>query len=171
MKIDSDSKNPEQNKNYHDAYFEHGHILLKIWQTLLMLLSWVVFFAPCVITGATYLAYRTNGKHGHYFWHYSEGFAQINLVLVLLTFALGMIAVFCLAIGYVQSRRSKGLVTKWPMYDILENKKQSQRAETFMTKRFGPAEKRQQVRFYEVEPEQNLENSQLKDVIDGVDED
>lgn len=40
-----------------------------------------------------------------------------------------------------------------------------------MTKRFGPAEKRQQVRFYEVKPEQNLENSQLKDVIDGVDED
>ena len=40
-----------------------------------------------------------------------------------------------------------------------------------MTKRFGPAKKRQNVRYYEVQPEQNLDKSMFKDVINGKDVD
>jgi hypothetical protein len=170
MKAKQDSQNNEESKNYHDAYFESGHIFLKIWQTIVMILGWLVFFAPCVITGATYLAHLTHGKYGHYFWHYSEGFDMINLTIVLLLFAVAMIAVFCVSISYVQYQRARGLVTKWPMYDIADNKKKRQRAEDFMTKRFGPAELRRNVKYYEVQPEQNLSKSTFKDVINGSEE-
>ena len=171
MNIDNkNTEEAEEDKNYTDAYFESGHILLKIWQTIILILGWIVFFTPIVITGSTYLAYLTNGKHGHYFWYYSEGFDMINLTIILLIFALAMIAVFCISISYVQYQRAKGLVTKWPMYDISDNKKKRQRAEDFMTKRFGPAEMRQNVRYYEVQPEQNLDKSTFKDVINGKDD-
>lgn len=170
VNIDQDIKETDQDKNYHDTYFESGHILLKIWQTIVMILGWIAFFTPCVITGATYLAYLTHGRYGHYFWRYSEGFDMVNLVIILLVFALGMIAVFCITFSYVQYQRARGLVTKWPTYDISENKKKRQRAEDFMKERFGTPQARQDVRYYEVEPEQNLGKSQLKDVINGIDE-
>lgn len=116
------------NNNYHDKYFERHHWLLKIWQTLIMLLGWVVLFIPIFITSATYLAYRTNGRHGHFFWHYKEGFQELNFLMVFLLFALGMISVFCLTMGYVQTQRMKGLTTKWPMFDITKSNLQQKRA-------------------------------------------
>lgn len=106
MNIDNkNTEEAEEDKNYTDAYFESGHILLKIWQTIIPILGWIVFFTPIVITGSTYLAYLTNGKYGHYFWHYSEGFHMIKLTIILLIFALAMIAVFCISISYVQYQR------------------------------------------------------------------
>lgn len=167
MKIKPDSQKNVESKNYHDAYFESGHIFVKTWQTIVLILGWLVFFTPCVITGATYLAYLTHGKYGHYFWLYSEGFDMINLTIVLLLFALAMISVFCIAISYVQYQRARGLVTKLPMYDIADNKRKRQRAEDFMIKRFGPAKMRRHVKYYEVQPEQNLDKSTFKDVING----
>ncbi|MCT3602288.1 ABC transporter permease [Lactobacillus acidophilus] len=168
MNIDKDVEGT--NQNYRDAYFESGHILLKIWQTIVLIIGWIFFFTPCVITILTYLAYLTRGRYGHYFWYYSEGFDMINLVIILLIFALAMIAVFCISFSYVQYQRAKGLVTKWPMYDISENKNKRQNAENFMTERFGEPQLRQNVRYYEVEPEQNLGKSQLKDVINKEDD-
>ena len=75
-------------------YFEHGHWGIKVRQTLVALICWLTLFTPIVITSATYLAYLTHGRHGHFFWHYTEGFQELNFLVIFLTFALGMIAVF-----------------------------------------------------------------------------
>ena len=77
--------------NYHDMYFEHHHWLLKIRQTLIMLLSWCILLIPIIITISTYLAYRTNGHQGHFFWYYAEGFRELNFLVIILLFALGII--------------------------------------------------------------------------------
>ncbi|MGN1272726.1 MAG: ABC transporter permease [Lactobacillus sp.] len=156
-----------EDKNYTDKYFEKGHIWLKIWQTFLMILGWIAFFSPCVITTMTYIAHLTHGRYGYYFWHYSEGFEEINFLLVILCFAVAMIAVFCIAIGYVQRKRADGLITKWPTYDIAQDKIKRQRIEDFITERFGPEEMRHEVRFYSVKPEQNLDKDVFKDVTNG----
>lgn len=143
-------------KTYHDAYFEHGHWWLKIRQTLVMLLGWVIFILPIFITGATYWAYRTHDLHGHYFWFYSEGFSELNFLMIFLTFAAGMILVFCLTMSYIQWQRSKGLVDKWPLFDIQQTNLERQAAEKFMATRLGSRSKREAARYYLVKKDQNL---------------
>ena len=153
--------------NYRDDFFERGHWLLKLRQVLVVLLCWLLMLLPIIVTGATYLAYRTHGKHGHYFWHYSEGFAEINFLLVFLAFAVFMVATFCFAMAFIQTVRAKGLVEKWPLFDFDEEETEAKRAEKFMAKRFGPKEMRQNARYYTVKPNQNLPKDKLGDVIRG----
>ena len=157
--------NTSTRNNYRDHFFEHGYWGIKVRQTLVALICWLTLFTPIVITSATYLAYLTHGRHGHFFWHYTEGFQELNFLVIFLTFALGMIAVFCLAMGYIQFQRSRGLVNKWPLFDITKNHWERQTAEKFMTARFGAEKQRQNLRNYTVKPEQNLAKNQLKDVI------
>lgn len=104
--------------NCRDHFFEHGHWGLKIRQTIIVIICWLILVVPIIVTSATYLAYLTHGHHGHFFWYYTEGFQELNFLVVFLTFALGMIAVFCLTMGYIQFQRSRGLVDKWPLFDI-----------------------------------------------------
>lgn len=153
--------------NYRDRYFEKGHWWTKIWQTLVVILVWIILFIPIMITTSTYWAYRTNGQHGHFFWHYAEGFTELNFFMIFLTFAAGVIAVFCFAMGYIQVRRARGLIEKWPMFDMTKNQWEQRRAERFMTKRFGDEAFRQSRRYYTVKPEQNLSNNQLKKIVNN----
>ena len=153
--------------NYHDMYFEHHHWLLKIRQTLLMLLSWCIFLIPIIITTSTYVAYQTNGHHGYFFWYYAEGFRELNFLVIILLFALGMIGVFCITMGYIQAQRTRGLTTKWPMFDINKSHLQRQRAESFITKQFGDPEMRTNTRNFVVKPEQNLTKNQLRDIVNN----
>lgn len=153
--------------NYRDHFFEHGHWETKIRQILVALICWLLLFTPIIITRVTYLAYLTHGRRGHFFWYYSEGFQELNFLIVFLTFALGMIAVFCLTMGYVQSQRARGLVNKWPLFDITKNRKERETLERFMTARFGNEKHRQSQQNYTVKPEQNLTKNELKRVINN----
>lgn len=156
-------------RSYQDEYFERGHWPLKIWQTIIMIISWLVLFTPIVITVSSYVAHRTHGRHGFAFWHYAEGFQELDFLAIFLTFAAGVTAVFCLAMGYIQWQRSRGLVDTWPMFNLVQNQQKSQRAERFMSRRFGDREFRQNQRFYTVKPEQNLTKNQLKAIVNGQD--
>lgn len=91
--------------NYHDQFYERGHWLLKVRQSLVVLLVWSLLAIPIIITGLTYWAYITDGRHGHYFWYYAEGFQELNFLIILLLFALGITIVFCLTMAYVQRAR------------------------------------------------------------------
>lgn len=157
-------------QSYQDEYFEHGHWLLKIWQTLIMLLSWVALFIPIIVTIGSYLAHRTHGRRGFAFWRYAEGFRELDFLAIFLSFAAGVIAVFCLAMSYIQWQRSRGLVDTWPMFNLVQNQQKSRRAEKFMTKRFGNQQFRQSQRFYTVQPDQNLTKNQLKAIVNGKDQ-
>ena len=141
-------------KSYRDRYFMRGHWGTKIWQTVVVVLSWLVLIVP--ITIASYVAYRTHGRHGHFFWHYAEGFQELNFLMIFLSFALGVIAVFCFAMGYIQLQRAHGLMTKWPMFDMAKNRHERERDELFMTARFDSEAKRRARRNYTVKANQNL---------------
>lgn len=77
-----------------DDYFAKKHVFIKIWQTLVAILCWVLMLTPCVVTISSYLAYLTKQKMGFYFWRYLEGFRELSLLLVFLLFVSGMITVF-----------------------------------------------------------------------------
>lgn len=153
--------------NYFDKYFTRHHLLLKIRQTIVMLFSWVILLVPIFITTSTYIAYRTNGKMGHFFWHYREGFQELNFLMAFLLFAVGMVCVFCLTMGYIQKQRIQGLTSKWPMFNVGESSLKQRRAEQFMTHRFGDAKVRTGVKYTTIAPKQNLTKNQLKEVIEN----
>lgn len=157
----------ETHTNYRDHYFERGYWKLKIWETLVILLCWLIMFVPGIITGLTYLAYRTNGRYGHYFWHYREGFQELNFLFIFLGFAFGISAVFCLTTAFIQNQRRHGLSEKWPMFEFSRSKIHRENAEQFMTKRFADQESRQNVSYYQVKAAQNLGKHQLKAVVEG----
>lgn len=160
---------PKPNKSYQDHFFGRHHWALKIRQTLAIILCWLVFFIPITITVSTYCAYLSKGKHGRFFWYYREGFQELNFLIIFLLFALGMIAVFCLAMGYVQKQRLRGLLGIWPLFDIPDNQKKRQRADNFMTARFGSRHDRQRVKYYVVKPEQNFSKNQLQKIVNTED--
>lgn len=57
------------------------------------------------------------------------------------------------------------------MFDMAKNRRERQRAERFMTVRFGAEPARQARRNYTVVPAQNLKKNQLKQVINGEEDD
>ena len=162
------AKNAQQ--NYQDYSFARGHWWLKLRQTLLGLLGWLVLIIPIVITSSTYLAYRSHGHRGFYFWHYREGFLELDFLIIFLTFMLGISAVFCLTIAYVQKQRLEGLLEKWPLFDLTQNHNKRKAAEKFMTARFGDKQQRQNTKYYVVTADQNLSKNQLKKIVnEGAD--
>ena len=164
------NKNDAQ-KNFKDDFYARGHWGLKIWQTVVTLVCWLLFIIPGVITGMTYVAHLTRGRYGWFFWHYPEGMMTIAFLLTVLAFACGMIAVFCLASAFIQNQRRYGLSEKWPLVDLNQNQQEINLAEKFMTQHFGPPTVRHNIRTYTVRPEHNLATDQLKEIIHGKEQD
>lgn len=159
--------NKKDHHNYRDLYFEKGHWGIKIWQTIIVLCTWIILFIPIIVTISTYLAYKTHGQRGYFFWYYTEGFHELNFLLIFLTFVLGISAIFCFSMAYIQIKRSHGLVEKWPLFDIDKDQWERRNAERFMEKRFGSEIKRQSYRSYTVLAKQNLSKNQLKKIVNG----
>lgn len=73
---------------------------------------------PCIVTISSYLAYLTDHKDGFYFWYYFEDFRELNFLVVFLFFLIGIIAVFCITVSFIQNQRRNRLTEKWPMFDV-----------------------------------------------------
>ena len=129
------------------------------------ILCWLALLVPCVVTIGTYLAYITDGRRGIYFWHYLEGFSELDLLIILL-FIIGLaMAIFCLLVGGIQNWRRKWVLEKKPQYDIQESNRQVVKAMQLAADRFGSRYFRHTVRYYLVKPEQNFSRDDIKDTI------
>lgn len=151
-----------KDKIHVDFYFERGHLLKKIWQTLVALFFWIIMLIPCVITIGSYIAYLTNGKKGFYFWHYLEGFRELNFLIILILFINSMVAVYCLTVAFVQNQRRKQLTEKWPMYDIQKSNKDRIVTEGLATVKFGPKRYRHHIKYCVIKSEQNFKKNELR---------
>jgi len=147
---------------YTDSYFDKGHWGLKIWQTLIAILSWLTIIIPIVVTGMSFFAAVTG--HGFAFWRYREGIEEVKFIGVLILFLATVALIYSVTMTIIQVRKRERLVEQWPTYNPLNQRVRSQTVEDFMTERFGPAESREHARNYRVEPEQNLETDQIQDL-------
>lgn len=154
-----------QEVTYQDDYFARRHWIRKIWQTLVAILCWLILLVPCVVTIGTYLAYITAGRRGFYFWHYREGFSELDLLIILLVIIGLATAIFCLLVGGIQNRRRKRVLEKAPTYDVQESDRQVVKAMQLAANRFGSRHSRHTVRYYAVKPEQNFSKDDIKDTI------
>ena len=126
------------------------------------MICWIMMLIPCLITISSYIAYLTNGKRGIYFWYYLEGFRKLNFLIIFLVFLIGMIAVFCLTVSFIQNQRRNGLIEKWSMFDVKKSNLNQRQANLLATKKFGPISFRQNISYYVVTSEQNFQKNELR---------
>lgn len=151
-------KNPQQ--LYTDKYFESGHLLLKIRQTIVAILGWVAVIVPIVITVTSFWA-SFNPKIPH-IWSYHEGIFEIKFIGIILIFAWAMTTIFSIGMTIIQNRKRARVVEQWPTFNPINQKKRKQTIDDFIDQRFGNQEFRENVRTYDVQPEQNLETHQIQ---------
>ncbi|EOA07930.1 hypothetical protein QY883_09620 [Pediococcus acidilactici] len=144
---------------YTDPYFEKGHWGLKIRQTLVALLGWIGVIVPVTIT-ATALWAQSDPRISH-LWAYPEGIFEIKFLAAVLLFAFAMAGLFAVSMTIIQNRRRDRLAEQWPTFNPINQRKRESRLEKFMTDRFGDEEFRENVKYYEVEPEQNLDTDEI----------
>ncbi|WP_119327124.1 hypothetical protein [Companilactobacillus musae] len=157
MKND-DEKNKQQ--LYTDQYFESGHIFLKIRQTLVAIIGWIAVIVPIAITITSFWASFDN-RIPH-IWAYHEGLYELLFIGLILIFAFFMTAIFSISMTLIQNRKRDRLVEQWPTYNPINQKKRKKVIDDFIDQRFGDQEFRENVRTYDVQPDQNLETHEIK---------
>jgi hypothetical protein len=155
-------KEKERQQLYTDMYFDEGHWWLKIWQTFIAILGWLCVFVPIIITVTSFWAVY-NPKIPH-LWSYSEGIFEVKFIGVLLIFAFAMSSLFAVSMTIIQNRRRDRLAEQWPTYNPINQRRRETELEKFMDERFGDKEFRENTRYYEVKPEQNLDTDQIKEI-------
>ncbi|CAJ2231309.1 hypothetical protein [Companilactobacillus paralimentarius] len=157
-------KQKNKQQLYTDEYFEKGHWLLKIRQTLMSLIGWLAVIIPIVITVTSFWA-SFNPKIPH-IWSYPEGILEIKFIGVILLFAFVMSGIFSISMTIIQNRKRQRLVQQWPTFNPINQKKRENTIDTFIDKRFGNKEFRENVRTYNVQPEQNLDTDEIHKLYD-----
>lgn len=153
-----------------DLFFEKGHYLLKIRQILCSIIGWIFFFVPTFITIANYLYFLSHGRIGWQLWKYTEGLEMIHSLMIILAFAVVMIFTFTVSMTLIQNNRRESFVEKWPTFDTVSSIERQKRASVFMSSRFGSAEFRQNVRYFDVTPDKNLGHNELARIINNEEE-
>lgn len=153
-------KDKNRQQLYTDEYFESGHLLLKIRQTLAAIIGWLAVIIPIVITVTSFWA-SFNPKVPH-IWSFHEGIYEIKFIGIILIFAWFMTAIFSIGMTIIQNRKRDRVVEQWPTFDPINQKKRKQTIDDFIDKRFGDQEFRENVRSYDVQPKQNLETHEIQ---------
>lgn len=145
---------------YTDKYFESGHLWLKIRQTIVAILGWLAVIIPIAITVTSFWA-SFDPRIPH-IWSYHEGIFEIKFIGIILLFAWAITTIFSIGMTIIQNRKRARLVEQWPTFDPINQKKRKQTIDKFIDHRFGDQEFRENVRTYDVQPEQNLETHQIQ---------
>ncbi len=161
--MNTSEKDKIMEKYVHDAYFEKGHIWLKIWQTLLTIVGWLFVIVPIYWTlSATVFVKKGFMKQ---IWSYQEGkdlFYSFGRFFIIAFIVLAIITIlFTLHNNYY----TKHHVKKHTIYDEDRMLARRNAIKGFYTKEFGdPETRRNETRFYSVNPQQNLD----VDTIDNI---
>lgn len=152
---------------YTDKYFEKGHLWTKIWQTIVGIIGWLAVIIPILITVTSFWA-SFNPRIPH-LWSYHEGIFEIKFIGIILLFAWAMTTIFSIGMTIIQNRKRARVVEQWPTFNPINQKKRKQTIDDFIDNRFGNQEFRENVRTYDVQPEQNLETHQIQDLYEDHD--
>lgn len=153
-------KEKNRQQLYTDEYFEKGHLLLKIRQTIIAIIGWLAVIIPIVITVTSFWA-SFNPKIPH-IWSFREGIYEIKFIGIILVFAWIMTMIFSIGMTIIQNRKRDRVVEQWPTFNPINQKMRKETIDDFIDKRFGDQEFRENVRSYDVQPEQNLETHQIQ---------
>ncbi|GAB6092680.1 hypothetical protein [Furfurilactobacillus curtus] len=153
-------KENQRQQLYTDAYFERGHWGLKICQTLVAVLGWLIVLSPLVLMVISAISFYQPTWWP--WWHLQLAQREMLYYAVVLGFIFVLVGIFTVSMTLIQNRKRQQLVEQWPTFDPLNQQRRKVELNAFMTKRFGSLEARHAVRQYTVKPEQNLATDQIQ---------
>lgn len=162
---EKEEQDPQQ--LYTDKYFEKGHWLLKIWQTFIAIIGWIAVIIPIAITVTSFWA--SFDERIPHLWSYPEGIHEIRFIGTLLLFCLVLAFIYSVSMTIIQNRKRDRLVEQWPTFNPINQKKREKTIDAFFDQRFGDREFRENVRTYNVQPEQNLDTDEIHKLYDEHD--
>ena len=133
-----------------DKYFSKGNYWLKIWQTLVALLGWMIVVLPFIWVFFP----LTRPERAKDFYLYAFLLEKKMLYFLIISFVLTRWS----------NRNLYRKVNKSFEYEDEELKKRQELLEEMYTERFGTKEERETVRFYSVSEEKNLDTTLIADL-------
>ncbi|MCV3161099.1 hypothetical protein OHD86_01980 [Enterococcus faecium] len=148
-----------------DKYFSKGNYWLKIWQTLVALLGWMIVVLPFIWVIWVFFP-LTRPERAKDFFLYA--FLSEKKMLYFLIGFFVLIFFSFLITSFVLTRwNNRNLhkkVNESFEYEDEELEKRQELLEEMYTERFGTKEERETVRFYSVSAEQNLDTTFITDL-------
>ncbi|AKP66644.1 hypothetical protein [Companilactobacillus ginsenosidimutans] len=143
-------------KYSHDAFFEKGHFWLKARQILITLISWIFVVVPIWWTFSATIFVNKNFMKT--VWSYAEGREIFYSYGKFFIIAFIVLAVITVLFTLHNNHYTKQHVKKITNYDEKRLLSRRNAIKDFYTEEFGEPEiRRNEVRYYSVTPEQNLE--------------
>ncbi|MBJ7688432.1 hypothetical protein HAU32_05510 [Weissella confusa] len=120
-------------------------------QVALVIIAWLCVVTPIMIVVSNYTAHVVMT-------------VEVQYLSSLLGFVFAVVASFSVAMTIVQRRRRAKILSQHQTFDnALQNKKR-ETLERYMTANFGDVTTRQNVRYYEVAPHQNMTPQTTQDL-------
>lgn len=145
-----------------DAYFKKGHHSLKIFQTIIAILSWLAVLVPFIWIALPFI-FPNNTKLKH-FLVYKDELQLLKFLEIFLGIAFATILVVYILLTIWNNHRFKTLLQKATQYDEDQLAIRRQLLKEEYDKRFGPEEFRKEVCFYSVKEEQNFDTDFIRNL-------
>ncbi|WP_430611262.1 hypothetical protein [Enterococcus sp. DIV0876] len=143
-----------------DSYFEPGNVGLKIKQTILVIIAWLLIFIPFIWLAIPFFFPRTADWLD--FRVYVEERSAFSYLFIFLIVVFLLLTVLFVLLTRKNNRRFKNQLHKQSLHDEEMLEKRKMLMSEFYTARFGEQEERQKVRYYVVKPEQNISETEIK---------
>lgn len=143
-----------------DLFFNKNNLSLKLRQSVLTLLGWIGVLFPFIWVLAPYF-FDKEADRIHFFPYVEIG-ETVTFLLIFFSIIFPLIIVSSITLTIWNNKRYKRLLTKKTVVneDTLEKSKAS--LESFYDARFGSKEFRENIRFYTVSAEKNIEIEDIK---------
>lgn len=158
-----------QQQYLEDAYFSRGSWWLKIRQSFIVIVAWLLVILPFVWLTLPFL--KTKLAEVFYFKTYTEELTMFYSLLIFLGCSFLVIVITSIALTLQNNRRFHVLLQKEIMYNEGRLQKRQEIVANFYQERFGKQTFRTEVRYYSVKEEQNLATDTIKALYrkEGVD--
>lgn len=145
-----------------DPYYEKGHLGIKIFQTIVAIIGWVLVVLPFIwVLSPIFLG---NIAKRFNLFTYVEELQTLKFLLIFLTIAFFSILILFVSLTIWNNYRFGHLLQKKAMYNTERVEKRRQLLDTDFEKRFGPRAEREAVCYYLVKEEQNLDTHYIREL-------
>lgn len=148
-----------------DKYFSKGNYWLKIWQTLVALLGWMIVVLPFIWVIWVFFPLTRPERAKDFFLY--DFLSEKKMLYFLIGFFVLIFFSFLITSFVLTRWNNRNLhkkVNESFEYEDEELEKRQELLEEMYTERFGTKEERETVRFYSVSAEQNLDTTFIADL-------
>lgn len=142
-----------------DNYFKKGNLTLKIWQSILTLLSWMGVFLPFIwILFPVFYPKKANQLN---FYLYPEEITTFRFLLKFFLIVFLLILVGSISLTIWNNYRYKNILEKTITIDENSVANNNNTLEKFYSERFGEQSIREEIRYYSVIAEKNITDDDI----------